>query len=417
MPSFRKIFFQIHLWTGLIAGIFFILLGLSGSALVYPSLLQSAAPVPKTTAQGAPLPLEQIIAAARQTTPDGENRDMTVTLPQAAGDAVTVQFNAQRGGRGEGRAAGRRGNAAAGAAPPQEAERRGPPARRGGNLQVFVDPSSGQVLGSRTTVPSPLVGLAHQMHEAMLLGGAGRTLVAWLGVGMLFLGLSGLYLWWPRKGQWKFAFGLRRTARGFRLYREIHGMLGIWFWVIFLFVTATSIPLGFPSVLALLTGNAPRGEGPPPAFGQTQTVDAPDGVTPLRLADLITNAEKTSGAKAVAVTVPAQANRAIGVTLESADSEGRNIALDPYKGSVLPATGQLRDGGLNRRTIEQLHGGQRVGPVWRFLVFLSGFLPLIFVVTGFMMWLKKRQNKSSQTRVASLPVRERAGAVAQAARR
>jgi uncharacterized iron-regulated membrane protein len=44
--------------------------------------------------------------------------------------------------------------------------------------------------------------------------------------------------------------------------------------------------------------------------------------------------------------------------------------------------------------IEQLHGGGLLGPVWKFLVFLSGFLPLIFVITGLMMWLKKRQARS-----------------------
>ena len=113
------------------------------------------------------------------------------------------------------------------------------------------------MLGSSTIAPSPLLGPAHQIHEAMLqLGGAGRTFVAWLGVGMLFLGLSGLYLWWPKNGQWKFAFRVRRTTRGFRLYREIRGMLGIWFWLVFLFVTVTSISLGFPSVLGMLTGSA-----------------------------------------------------------------------------------------------------------------------------------------------------------------
>ena len=38
-----------------------------------------------------------------------------------------------------------------------------------------------------------------------------------------------------------------------------------------------------------------------------------------------------------------------------------------------------------------------LGPVWRFLVFLSGFLPAIFVFTGVVMWLKKRQNRMSMS--------------------
>jgi uncharacterized iron-regulated membrane protein len=67
MKSFRNILFQVHLWTGLIVGIFFILLGLLGSALVYPGLFGPAeTPTPKSTQQGPPMPLEQILDAARR---------------------------------------------------------------------------------------------------------------------------------------------------------------------------------------------------------------------------------------------------------------------------------------------------------------------------------------------------------------
>ncbi len=413
--SLRKILFQIHLWTGLVAGLFFIVLGLSGSALVYPSLLQTEARAPRTTTQGSPLPLEQVIAAARAVTPQSEGRAASVTLPATAADAVMVQFNPQGGGRGA-QAGGRGGQRQAagprnaGAANGQQAGR-GVPPRRGGVPQVFVDPVSGQVLAARTTVNSPLVGLAHQLHEAMLLGPVGRSLVAWLGVGMFFLGVSGLYLWWPKKGQWKFAFGVRRNARGFRFYREIHGMMGIWFWAVFLIVTATSLPLGFQTVLAMVTGSAPRGEGLPGA-GPAQRIGAAAGTMPLRLTELIANAEKNGGARAVAVTVPAQPNRPVNVTLETGFGEFTppNIAVNPYTGAVLTRPGAARNAGVTRRTIEQLHGGAGFGPVWKFLVFASGFLPLIFVVTGFMMWLKKRQNRSAVKKPASVTVRERPAA-------
>jgi uncharacterized iron-regulated membrane protein len=43
-----------------------------------------------------------------------------------------------------------------------------------------------------------------------------------------------------------------------------------------------------------------------------------------------------------------------------------------------------------------LHQGS-VGPIWRFLVFLSGLVPLLFVVTGTIMWLKKRKRHVPMT--------------------
>src|SRR5579864_2741871 len=230
--SLRNILFQIHLWTGLVAGIFFILLGLSGSMLVYPQLFSPAAAAAPAASEGTPLPLEKIIDAARATDPQNAGRSATVMLPRQSGTAIGVRFTAQRGGDGGGRAGGRRGGrrGARGAGDGQRGAgadgaqfARGDQGRGGGDggrdgggrggpgggpggpggVTTYVDPVTGAVLGTATPTNNGISGLAHELHESMLLGGGGRTLVAWLGVGMLFLGLSGLYLWWPRKGQWK----------------------------------------------------------------------------------------------------------------------------------------------------------------------------------------------------------------------
>ena len=53
-----------------------------------------------------------------------------------------------------------------------------------------------------------------------------------------------------------------------------------------------------------------------------------------------------------------------------------------------------------------LHYGYGFGPIWTVLVFLSGFLPLLFGITGFRMWQLK------QSRHASLPAASRAPSAA-----
>jgi hypothetical protein len=40
-----------------------------------------------------------------------------------------------------------------------------------------------------------------------------------------------------------------------------------------------------------------------------------------------------------------------------------------------------------------LHYGRGLGEVWRILVFFSGFLPLLFAITGFRMWQLKRAQR------------------------
>ena len=42
-----------------------------------------------------------------------------------------------------------------------------------------------------------------------------------------------------------------------------------------------------------------------------------------------------------------------------------------------------------------IHEGSRGGRLWRFAVFLTGVLPLIFAVTGVTMWLRRRQARKA----------------------
>ena len=87
----------------------------------------------------------------------------------------------------------------------------------------------------------------HDLHGHLFIaGGLGRELVGWLGVALLVLGCSGLYLWWPEPGQWKAAFIVRRTAKGLRFNRELHGAVGIWSLLLFMLVNFTGVYLAFP---------------------------------------------------------------------------------------------------------------------------------------------------------------------------
>jgi uncharacterized iron-regulated membrane protein len=70
------------------------------------------------------------------------------------------------------------------------------------------------------------------------------------------------------------------------------------------------------------------------------------------------------------------------------------VLVDPYSGKVL----QVRD--QSERFLawmRPVHDGGNLGPIWRFLVFLSGLVPLLFVVTGVVMWAKKRKRRIPMT--------------------
>ena len=145
-PSARRVLFQVHMWVGLILGLFFVAISLSGSILVYDDkLAELFAPVPKARVAGQRLPLATLISAATAAVEPDEGGQIKVVLPVELGDAAVV---------------GLMGKGHEGATPQQP----------GVSLQVYVDPSSGQVLGIRRAGLLPVFSWLHQFHGSLKLG-------------------------------------------------------------------------------------------------------------------------------------------------------------------------------------------------------------------------------------------------------
>lgn len=364
--SIRNILFQVHLWTGLVLGIVFVALGLSGSVLVYHDEIEAMfAPVPRANTHGPALPLEWLISSARKASDAPRSASATVTLPEEQGDPAIVRF--------------------------QQGRTNGPPSA-GMIGQVYIDPVSGQVLGTRKGSMAPIMRFAHDLHGQLFLGREGRQLVGWMGVLMLLLGFSGIVLWWPGNSKWKYAFIVRRDATGLRFHRELHGATGIWFWIVFVVVSFTGVAIVFPQTIGAMSGGT-----------SATTVDLRNGpkVTAIEGARRIGADQAMKIAKAAvphgevaSLSIPARLDQAIRVSLRGAGMNHpitSTVFVDPWAGKVVA----VRDPKSGSETFmawqRPLHEGQ-FGPLWRFLVFLSGFLPLLFVITGVVMWVTKRAN-------------------------
>ena len=69
--------------------------------------------------------------------------------------------------------------------------------------------------------------------------------------------------------------------------------------------------------------------------------------------------------------------------MASADTSMRSRGIGPWSQYSSTASSFLA-------WMRPVHQGS-LGAVWKFLVFLSGLVPTLFVVTGVVMWVKKRQ--------------------------
>jgi uncharacterized iron-regulated membrane protein len=382
----RRTLFTVHMWVGLILGILLAALGLSGSLLVYDDkIAQLLAPAPRAETAGDPLPLSMIEdIAARAAGEKGVHGQMQIVLPDEVGHAISIRMG---GLSPMGNMAGMNRGGVQRNGERRRARDERPEGARGNQLQIFVDPVSGEVLGTRKALLPPILTFAHQLHGNFLMGREGRAwAVGPLGVAMCLLGLTGLVLWWPKRGQWKYAFLVRKTATGLRFHRELHAATGIWIFAVFMIVSFSGVVIAWPQTM---------GMNPPGFNPRVQPTVAPQDGKILGATEAVAIAQKAlPGAQLRSITIPARPGQAIAVQFLAHEAINAQVYLNPYSGAVL----QVRDQSENPMAWQRpIHQGLGFGAVWKFLVFLSGLVPLLFVVTGIIMWAKKRRRRVPMT--------------------
>ena len=361
----RRLIGQIHLWTGLVLCVPLVLIGLTGSILVFEDELRAAF-APSAQAQlGEARAVGEIIAAARAVAPAGFMPSSYVA-PPAPGRLATVRLlpSGRQAGLGEG-------------------------------ARVDVDPVS---LVASTNASDDFLRQVFFLHSTLLMKTReGRQIVGWLGVAMLVMAVSGLVNWWPRRGAWRAAFRVSGEARGFRLWRELHGMVGIWGLLVFLTVSLGGVYLAFPetvrgTIAMVLPARDLR------AAAAAVKVEPIKGAEPLGVDEAIALAKAdVLDGRLSFVFLPAGPEQPYRIVLRRPGDDRREtpvtVFVDPWARRVVETFDPRRfsPGESLLAAQHALHSGQGFGLVWKILVFLCGLLPALFSVTGVAMWLKRRR--------------------------
>ncbi len=376
----RRIIGQIHLWVGITLCIPLVILGLTGSVLVFEDELNEAfGPAARyIPARGAARPRGEIVAAARAVAP-ASFAPVTYVAPLAAGRLASVRLS------------------------PARSDTPGADAMR-----VSVDPVS------LDTIPDPQSDYLRQvffLHSTLLLKNReGRQLVGWLGVAMLIMGVSGLVNWWPRSREWRIAFTVSRRARGFRLYRELHGAAGIWGLMVFVTVSCAGVYLAFPeSVRNVVDRVLPARDLR--ASAAAIRVEPIAGAEPIDIDEAIALARSSvPDSEPSLVFLPMRPDQPFRIGLLRTGQERRSPAVtvfvDPWARRIVQIF-DPRQFSLGEEILawqHAVHAGQALGWVWKIPVFLCGLLPLLFAVSGVTMWrLKRRPQKSLSAASGPVP--------------
>lgn len=375
MRRTRRVWLGFHRWLGLGAGAVMALIGATGSVIVFDHAIDAWLNPSLFTPRGAgpPRPLGEVAAAARAAAP-GAGPGLSITLPGVDYAVFTVHL----------------------AGGPDQ-----PP------VEVAVDPATAEVLGHREA-GAHLTAIVYELHHTLLLGDAlgvadgGSYVVGIVGLGLIASTLTGLYLWWPRWAQLGPALRIRWRDGGKRRAFDLHRAGGAWSALVLLALGVSGVYLVFPAVVRVPVALFARTDPRPPAPRSTPRA----GVAPIGP----DTAAAIAGALAPGATlswleVPGEEAGAYRAWLRRPGDVRRaygdvTMWIDQWSGAVL----LLRD----RRTMPvgegflhwqfPLHSGEAFGRPGRLVVCAAGLMPSALLVTGFLIWWRKRRARGRARR-------------------
>jgi len=355
----RVIVRRVHLWLGLSVGLLFAVTGLTGSVLVfYPTIDTALHPGLAAVANhGRPRSWQAVYDALRRDNPRRDGAWRIEVTPD--GGAIPIRYYTPRETRG----------------------------RDFAPLMLWLDPVSLHAV-RRSYWGDYWTTWIYDLHYRLLLQKPGAITMGIAGIVMLAMLVTGLWAWWPRTGGWGRSLAWKHDASVSRRLYDVHKWTGIGGAVVLLVVTATGVMLDLPDqVRPVVARMSPLVAAPHP-------VSRPRAAGALPLDTLVQRAQaRLPGAQLAWIETPANPRGAVRINLMVAGEPSRrfprsNVWLDPYDGRVLALRDERRDGAGDTLLawLHPLHGGEAFGLIGRWLVFGSGLLPTVLLVTGIWRW-------------------------------
>jgi uncharacterized iron-regulated membrane protein len=240
----RRASFQIHLWVGIIIGLYVVVLSLTGSALVYRNELDRYLATPHAVfdEKAKAMNADELRAVAQRAYPGWQITDVTegrtVRRPPRAGGP---------GGPGAGAGGRGRGNRLPDPTASITVERAGEKKDR------LFNPYTGQDLGDSTTKGQFLILWIVRLHDELLLDRPdGPWWNGFLSLIFTVLIVTGLIVWWPGVTRWKRSLLIKWSAGWRRFNWDLHSALGFWLFLFMLMWGISGWYLGMPEPLTNL---------------------------------------------------------------------------------------------------------------------------------------------------------------------
>ena len=349
----RRAIFQVHLWLGVLTGLYIFVVCATGAVLVFRIDIQRAMHpalfTPRTS--GSLADPVAVMENVQQAYPD--SRVSGVEAPTTT--RPTYLAYATSGDR---------------------------------FVTVLLDPVSAELLGE---VPEQsFVRTLQDLHFDLLGGPRGRLVN---GVGALvLLGMcaTGLVIWWPGTSNWTRSLMVDFSRQWRRVNRDLHSAVGFWAVTLIAMWAATGAYFIFPTPFRLAVNRI----SPLTRIATPQSKPALGGASRPSWRALVDEAQhRVPGQHVARVVLPSSDMSPFLVMFSRvqptpANPELTSVYLDQFTGEavVVPPPARPSAGDIVMAWLTPLHVGNFGGNGIRVAWLLFGMAPPVLFVTGFIMW-------------------------------
>ena len=277
-------------------------------------------------------------------------------------------------------------------------------------MNLAVNPYTGEIIPERAQ-QNNFTGKVHQFHTHLLLGAGGQAVVGYAGVFLLFLSITGLVLWWPRK-----TFTVRWGSPGVKFNFDLHNAAGLYSSIFLMFFAITGMVIHWEGTAARWINYVTRSPAEEPMPKPSTPRPGAVPITPDQA--LATAEHAASGAQPSFMELAMGPGDAIRVVLKFPEDHtpaGRtSVFLDPYTGKILSFNNTRTASfsfNFTRMWNREIHTGDIFGWPTKILACIFSLSLPLMAITGPPIWWNRQRGRRTNERVAvDLPKQERAGA-------
>lgn len=284
----------------------------------------------------------------------------------------------------------------------------------GERFERLYDSGTARLNGERLTSalglgPRDLMRTIYRLHYSFL---GGRVLEIFLGLvalGWAVTQLLALMIAFTSRRRWRDSFRVRRGATAHKRNFDLHRSLGLWLYPVTLTLAVSGVYLNLPDEFTAAVSGVATVEG---RFAP-QPAQAPPTATPrLTMADASARFDAIAAPLAVtsfSYNDKAAQYRARMLDARDVSDNGQRIVwISAADGRVVSDKHEMYGGAGDSFIAWQfpLHSGRALGLAGRILISLTGVVICISIITGILIWWKKRRQRQrmSMRGVPSRPV-------------